>query len=133
MIAYLIYHAKCKKYEMKYCSEVPINVFGKGLLIWHPQRIIINQHAKVGEFCSISSGVVVAQAHEECPVIGDYVELMIDCKVLGGIRVADYVRVGAGALVLKDCDDSDVTLGGVPARKISDRGARETPVNPICE
>ena len=87
----------------------------------------------MGEFCSIPSGVVVAQAYEECPVIGDYVELLIDCKVLGGIRVADYAHVRAGALVLKNCDDSDVILGRVQARKIGDRGARETPVYPICE
>lgn len=130
-IAYLMYLARIRKYENKYCSEIPINVFGKGLLIWHPEIIIINENAIIGEYCSISSGVVVAQAHDEYPVIGDYVELMIDCKVLGGIRVADYVRVGAGALVLKNVNDSDVTLGGVPARKISDKGAKETPVCPV--
>lgn len=130
-IAYFVYLIKLRKYENKYCSEIPINVFGKGLLIWHPERIIVNPHAKIGEFCSISSGVVVAQAHEECPIIGSHVELMIDCKVLGGISVADYVRIGASALVLKDVDEPNVTLGGVPAKKISNKGAKETPVHPI--
>lgn len=94
------------------CSEIPINVFGKGLVIWHLQRIIVNGNAKVGDYCSISSGVVIAQAHDKCPIIGNYVELMIDSKVLGDISIADHVRIGADALVLKTIAESDTTWGG---------------------
>ena len=67
-----------------FCSEIPINVFGKGLLIWHPGRIIVNPESTVGDYCSLSSGVVIAQAHGRCPVVGHHVEFMIDSKVLGG-------------------------------------------------
>ena len=111
-----------------YNSEIPLNVLGKGVIIWHPQRIIINGNAKVGSFCSLSSGVVIAQAHDQSPEIGDYVELMIDSKVLGGIRVADHVRIGANALVPKDIVYSDTTWGGVPAHQINSVGTVETPV-----
>lgn len=95
-----------------YNSEIPLNVLGKGVIIWHPQRIIINGNAIIGSFCSLSSGVVIAQAHDKSPIIGDYVELMIDSKVLGGIRVADHVRIGADALVLKDIVHPNTTWGG---------------------
>lgn len=52
---------------------------------------------------------------------------MIDSKVLGGCRVADYVRIGANALVLKPIEEENTTWAGVPARKINDRGTIETP------
>lgn len=111
-----------------YCSEIPINVFGKGLVIWHCQRIIVNPHAIVGDYCSLSSGVVIAQAHDENPTIGDYVELMVDSKVLGGISVADHVRIGANALVLKPITEPNTTWVGCPACKINDSGTIEFPV-----
>lgn len=111
-----------------YNSEIPLNVLGKGVVIWHPQRIIINGNARIGSFCSLSSGVVVAQAHDQSPIIEDYVELMIDSKVLGGIHVAKNVRIGAGALVLKDINAPNTTWAGVPARIISNKGTVETPI-----
>ncbi|RHH03416.1 hypothetical protein [Bifidobacterium pseudocatenulatum] len=126
-LAYVWYLFFLKKYERRFCSEIPINVFGKGLLIWHPGRIIVNPESTVGDYCSLSSGVVIAQAHGRCPVVGHHVEFMIDSKVLGGCRVADYVRIGANALVLKPIEEENTTWAGVPARKINDRGAIETP------
>lgn len=40
-LAYFVYLFMLKRYDRRFCSEIPINVFGKGLLIWHPERIII--------------------------------------------------------------------------------------------
>lgn len=129
-LAYFWYLFLLKKYERRFCSEIPINVFGKGLLIWHPERIIVNPESTVGDYCSLSSGVVIAQAHGRCPAVGHYVEFMIDSKVLGGGRVADHVRIGANALVLKPIEEENTTWAGVPARKINDRGTIETPIVP---
>lgn len=103
-------------------------MFGKGLVIWHPERIIINANAKVGDYCSVSSGVVIAHAHNECPRIGNHVQLMIDSKVLGGVYVADYTRIGACALVLKSIKEPDTTWAGIPAKQINAIGARENPI-----
>ena len=57
---------------------------------------------------------------------------MIDSKVLGGVKVADHVRIGANALVLKDIDSPDTTWAGVPACQINSVGTIETPV-PIAK
>ena len=127
-IMYFYHLIRLRHMCSSYCSEIPINVFGKGLIIWHPERIIINPHAKVGDYCSLSSGVVIAQAHDQCPVVGNDVELMIDSKVLGGITVADHVRIGANALVIKSIDEPNTTWAGVPAKKISNKGTLETPI-----
>lgn len=129
--AYWVWQYRLERYNHHFCSELRINVFGKGLVIWHPQRIIVNPNTRVGDYCSLSSGVVIAQAHDQCPVVGNRVEFMIDSKVLGGVRVADDTRIGANALVLKDIEVPDTTWAGVPAKQISDRGARETPIQPL--
>ena len=131
-IAYRYNLFRLRRLTRFYNSEIPLNVLGKGVIIWHPQRIIINGNAKIGSFCSLSSGVVVAQAHDQSPEIGDYVELMIDSKVLGGIRVADHVRIGANALVLKNIDCPDTTWAGIPAHQINSVGTVESPV-PIAK
>lgn len=132
VLAYVYHYVRLKRLSRSFCSEIPINVFGKGLVIWHPERIIVNDQSKVGDHCSLSSGVVIGQAHGGCPVIGDSVELMVDSKVLGSIRVADNVRIGADALVLKSIDQPNTTWGGVPARKISNKGTLDAPL-PIGE
>ena len=78
-----VYRYRSERYNRRFCSELNINVFGKGLVIWHPERIITNYNARVGDYCSLSSGVVIAQAHDEYPVVGNHVKFMIDSKVLG--------------------------------------------------
>lgn len=108
-----------------------MNVFGKGLTIWRGERIITNPHARVDNYCSITSGVIIAQAHDEYPIIGAYVELMIDSKVLGGMTVVDHVRIGANALVIKNINQCNTTWIGCSVRKINDQETIENPV-PKC-
>jgi serine O-acetyltransferase len=53
---------------------------------------------------------------------------MIDSKVLGGVNVADHVRIGACALIIRTIEEENTTWAGIPARKISDKGSIETPI-----
>ena len=62
------------------------------------------------------------------PTIGDNVELMIDCAVLGNIHIANNVRIGAKTLVIKTLMLSIQQWAGIPAKKISDKGTIETPI-----
>lgn len=62
------------------------------------------------------------------PTIGDNVELMIDCAVLGNIHIANNVRIGAKTLVIKNINAVNTTWAGIPAKKISDKGTIETPI-----
>ncbi len=127
-VMYAWYWRRCMHIQRIFCSEINPNVFGKGLIIWHPERIITNVNARVGDYCSISSGVVIAHAHDMNPRIGDFVEFMIDSKALGGIEIADHVRLGANTMVIKDITESNTTWGGSPAYKISDKGTLDVPV-----
>jgi serine O-acetyltransferase len=118
-LAYIVTYARFKYRRDKLCSELPLNVFAEGLVIWHGQNIIVNENARVGRNFSISSGCCIGSAHDGVPVIGDNVEMTIGSRVLGGITIADDVTIGAGALVLKSIDTPYTTWGGLPAKCIS--------------
>ena len=120
----LMYYAAYYSFRRKrdrLCSELPLNVFAEGLVIWHGQNIIVNENAKVGRNFSISAGCCIGQAHGEAPVIGDNVEMTIGSMVLGGIHIASDVTIGAGAVVVKDISSPGTSWGGVPAQCISHR------------
>lgn len=128
-LAYVHHYACLKRLLRGFCPEIPINVFGKGLVIWYPERIIVNDRARIEDRCSLSSGVVIRQAHGGRSMMGGSVELMADSKVLGAIKATDNVRAGADALVLKFINEPNITWKGVPARKISDKWTLDTPIS----
>lgn len=118
-LAYMIYYFRFRRQCIKRCSEFPLNVFEEGLVIWHGYNIIINGNARVGRNFSISANCCIGQAHNEYPTIGNNVEMSLGSIIIGGIKVADDVTIGAGAVVTKSIDESFTTWGGVPAKLIS--------------
>lgn len=127
-LMFVILRYRFRRLQRKMCSEIGFNVFGKGLIIWHGQRIITNGEARVGDYCSISSGVVIGHGNGGAPHIGNNVEMTINSTIIGDVSIADNVRIGANALVVKDIIETNTTWGGVPAKKISDHGTVENPV-----
>ena len=107
-----VYGTRFKLWSSKWGNEFPLNCIEEGLVIWHGQNIIINGNARIGKNFSISTGCIVGHAHNEYPTIGDDVKLSVDCKVLGGIYVANHVTIGAGAVVVKNIDQPYSTWGG---------------------
>ena len=118
-LAYLLTYFRFRRQRDRLCSELPLNVFAEGLVIWHGQNIIVNENARVGRNFSISAGCCIGQAKGQSPVIGDHVEMTLGSRVLGGVTITHDVTIGAGALVLKDIDTPYTTWGGLPARCIS--------------
>lgn len=50
---------------------------------------------------------------------------MLDCpgaKLFGGITIGNGVMIGAGSVVNKSFTENNITIVGVPARKIKDTG-----------
>jgi serine O-acetyltransferase len=112
------------KKQVKYGVVVPPNVFGPGLSIAHIGPIIINATAKVGKNCRlhINTNIGMNGREKHAAVLGDDVYLSIGSKIIGNVTIPDRVVVGANAVVTKSINESDITVGGVPAKKISDNG-----------
>lgn len=102
--------------------EIPLNVCGKGLRLLHGGPIIINDKTRIGDFCTIHSGVNMGEKLGKAPNIGNYVYLSPGAKLFGPIYIADHIAVGANAVVNKSFGEEGISIAGVPARKVSDNG-----------
>jgi serine O-acetyltransferase len=116
-IIFFAYLYRYKKMSIQFGLEIPLNCVGEGLVIWHLQKIIINNNVEIGKNCSISAGVTIGQAHNKIPKIGDNVEFCLDSKVLGA-NICSNVVLGAGTIVVKDIVEENTTWVGVPAKKV---------------
>lgn len=104
--------------------SVPCNVFGYGLRINHYGLLVVNADARMGNFCDVHQGVNIGQNIEpgSVPTIGNNVWIGPGAKIFGSITLADGIMVGAGAVVNRSFTEKDITIAGVPARKIKDGG-----------
>ncbi len=119
----LRYHRLCDKYGW----TIPINVFGKGLQLVHTGSIVVSGSAKVGDYARVHVGVNIgrAYAHGEdgAPIIGNRVYFGPGVKIFGPIIIGDGTCIGANAVVNSSFPEGNCTVGGVPAKKISDNSS----------
>lgn len=95
--------------------------FGEGLKLEHFGSVIVNPKSRVGKNCIIHGNCCIGSNGgypDDSPVIGDNVDIGQFAQIIGGIRIADGVRIGAGAVVVKDVLTPNVTVVGVPARVV---------------
>ena len=109
--------------------DLPFTVkIGKGLYIGHFGGIFINPKAVIGEYCNLSTGVIIGQAGRDgkqfTPVIGDRVYIAPGAKIIGKVKIGNDVAIGANAVVTKDIPDHAV-VGGVPAKIINMQGSSD--------
>lgn len=123
-------------YWYKYCRfilgvkcgfSIPLNITGKGLCLAHIGPVIINDNARIGENCRIHVGVNIGadfRISNAAPVIGDNVYIGPGAKLFGKIEIADGIAIGANAVVNKDFIERNISIAGVPAEKISNKGTK---------
>ena len=112
-----------RKHNLLGCKmgiSIPVNTFGKGLLIYHSQGIIVHRQARCGEFCKLHGMNCIGNngsenGSENVPVIGDKLDMGVGAIIIGGITLADEVKVAAGAVVCKSCNNKGAVLIGIPA------------------
>lgn len=104
--------------------EIPPNVFDYGLRINHYGYLVVNAQARVGKFCDIHQGVNIGQNIEpgSVPTIGDNVWIGSGAKLFGKITIGNRIMIGANAVVNKSFSEENITIAGVPARKVKDSG-----------
>jgi len=78
---------------------------GDGTII--QSNCIIGHHNSIGCFTDINPNLTTGGFTK----IGDFVEINISVDIINRINVGDSARIGAGSLVMKDCDSQTLYLG----------------------
>lgn len=118
----IYYTIKWKRLSNKYGIYIHPNTVGKGLYIPHFNGGIQLNCISMGDFCSVSSGVVVGNkgSQDNRAIIGNNVGLTIGCKVIGKVVLGNNVIVAPNSVVIKNIPDNAV-VSGVPAKIIKVR------------
>lgn len=94
---------------------------GGGLVLKHPNGVVIHPYARIGVNCTIFQQVTIGEfANNEAPTIGNAVYIGAGAKLLGPIHIGDFAKIGANAVVLCDIPPGATAIG-VPARIIEAR------------
>ena len=100
---------------------------GLGFFIDHGMGVVIGETAELGNYVTLFQGVTLGGTGKERgkrhPTLGDHVVVGAGAKVLGNIRIGDFVKIGANSVVLRSVP-SNSTVIGVPARIIKSVGVR---------
>jgi serine O-acetyltransferase len=97
-------------------AEIDLNCrIGGGLLMPHPNGIVIHPDAVIGPNCLIFQQVTIGTtARGGCPVIGGHVDIGAGARILGAVQIGDHAVIGANAVVLRDVPACGRAVG-VPA------------------
>ena len=97
-------------------AEIDLNArIGGGLLLPHPNGIVIHPDAEIGPNCLLFQQVTLGVQKGGAPRLGGHVDVGAGARLLGPITVGDHARIGANAVVLCDVPAGAVAVG-VPAR-----------------
>ncbi len=97
-------------------ADIPLNSkIGGGLLIPHPNGIVIHPDAIIGPNCLIFQQVTIgAGSKPGLPIIEGHVDIGAGAKILGNIHIGAHARIGANAVVINDIP-ANTTAVGIPA------------------
>lgn len=102
---------------------------GGGLLMPHPNGIVLHPAARIGPNCLIFQQVTLGSTRGGggVPELGGHVDVGAGAKILGSVTVGDHAAIAANAVVLQDVPPRAI-VAGVPARIVNrvelERGGR---------
>ena len=115
-----------RKKSIQLGFSIPENCFEEGLSIAHYGNIVVNPNARIGKNCRIHTGVNIGSSAIEdgFPEIGNNAYIGPGAKIFGAIVIGDNTVIGANAVVNKSFPEGGVTLGGIPAKVISNKSSK---------
>lgn len=97
-------------------ADIPINTrIGGGLLMPHPNGIVIHPDVVIGPNCLIFQQVTLGDRKGGTPTVSGHVDIGAGAKILGRLTLGAHCKVAANAVVLIDVPDQ-ATAMGVPAK-----------------
>ena len=107
----------------------PAARLGPGLFIDHGMGVVIGETAEVGRNVTLYQGVSLAgtslKREKRHPTLGDNVVVGAGAKIIGGFKIGDNSRIGAGSVVVREVPPNSVVVG-VPGRITHKDGQRVT-------
>lgn len=89
---------------------------GSGLMLPHPNGVVIHEDAIIGADCMIMQQVTIGMIGEDSvPTLGNNVYVGAGAKIIGKVKIGDGARIGANAVVTRDVP-ANYTAVGIPAR-----------------
>lgn len=105
----------------------PGATIGERVFIDHGAGVVIGETTEIGDNVTIYQGVTLGGTGKETgkrhPTIGNNVMIASGAKVLGPVVIGDFVKIGAGSVVLKDVPPHS-TIVGVPGRIVRQYGEK---------
>ncbi len=97
---------------------------GRRFFVDHGAGVVIGETTEIGDDCLLYQGVTLGGTGNEKgkrhPTLGNRVVVGTGAKVLGGIRIGDDVKIGAGSVVVHPVPDG-ATVVGIPGRVVRTR------------
>ncbi len=122
--AYMYHKYMTKKIGIKLGWSIPANTFGPGMCIPHYGTVVVNGGARIGKNCRLHVGVNIGAnggGEEDTPKIGNNVYIGPGAKLFGNIQIGDNTVIAANAVVNKSFPEGSYTIGGIPAKIISQK------------
>lgn len=101
-------------------ADVPLDaLIDGGLLLPHPNGIVIHPEARIGPNCLLFQQVTIGTLGHKpgTPVIGGHVDIGAGARILGGVTIGNHALIGANAVVVSDVPEH-CTAVGIPAKII---------------
>lgn len=110
-------------------ADIPLGCqIAGGLLLPHPNGIVIHPDARIGPNCLLMQQVTLGTGGSlpGAPSLAGRVDVGAGAKILGGVTLRKHSIVGANAVVLQDVPAGSTAVG-IPARIVRSGGSRRSP------